>query len=109
MRSLTASRPVPRFLTRRADDLPAAYLDELQHSEPVQGVHVYTRDGKIVDVTRDPQTFDGPDGVPEGWYRGQEDRHLEAIGLIAIGALLLSAAVSFSLLWLAFRFVQSLF
>ncbi len=42
----------------------------MQTGDTPRGVHL-TRNaaGAITDVQLDPQEFDGPDGVPEGWSR----------------------------------------
>jgi hypothetical protein len=86
-------------LTRRADALPASYYDELMDEPaPMRGVHVITdKEGRILDVYRDPQEFDGPDGVPEGWFRSPDQAAADGLGMLAaVGflALLYFAAVA---------------
>jgi hypothetical protein len=79
-------------LTRRADALPAAYFEELMDEPaPMRGVHVITdKEGRILDVYRDPQEFDGPDGVPEGWFRSPDQAAADGAGMLAaLGALAL--------------------
>jgi hypothetical protein len=75
-------------VARRADDLPAEVLEEVMDGVP-PGVHVYTRDGKIVDVKLDPQAFDGPDGVPPGWNDSPGDKAGDALAMLGAGVVLM--------------------
>lgn len=96
----------------RRDDPPASYYEELLDTPVPRGVHVITdSEGRITDVRLDPQEFDGPSGVPEGWSRSEEEVKLQAfgiagllIGFIFLGAILvaIAAVAMFVAVWFGF-------
>lgn len=94
-------------LARRTADLPAEYYEELMDTPPpMRGVRVITdKEGRIIDVQRDPQEFDGPDGVPEGWHRTPQQHEKDGVGmLLAMGfiALVFFATIAVAVLAAAY-------
>lgn len=77
---------------RRSNDLPAEVLEEVMDGvpPPPPGVKVtYNAAGEVTDVQLDPQEFDGPDGVPAGWYDEPGDKAGNALAMLGAGVVLM--------------------